>query len=140
MNKRNAIILTVTIAALLMLTSCNEEEEQMRTPGSTSVGGAVILTGVEIDDEWEIVEPQVYFSANEEFYFHFHNNMPFDTEQVAIQLIDNRNDEILAENNYEVNPEESLLVDMIWFGKEGMYTLKAIVDGEVRATREVLIE
>lgn len=138
--RRAAIGLLIVIVTFLTMVSCNEEEEQMRTPGSTSVGGAAILTGLEVNDDWEIIEPQVYFSANEEFYFHFHNNMPFDTEQVAIQLIDNRNDEILAENNYEVNPEESLLVDMIWFGKEGMYTLKAIVDEEVRATREVLIE
>ncbi len=140
MIKRIALILTVIIAALLMLTSCGEEEKQMRTPGSTSVGGAVILTGTEIDDEWEIVEPQVYFSANEEFYFHFHNNLAFDTDQVIIQLIDNRDEEILAENVFAVDPEEKELVDMVWFGKEGMYTIKALVDEEIRATREVLIE
>ncbi len=140
MIKKIAMILTVMIAALLMLTSCGEQEVQMRTPGSTSVGGAVILTGTEIDDEWEIVEPQVYFSTNEEFYFHFHNNLAFETDQVIIQLIDNRDEEILAENVFAVDPEEKELVDMVWFGKEGMYTLKAIVDEEVRATREVLIE
>ncbi len=140
MIKKIVIGLTVVVIVLLTITSCGEESQQMRTPGSTSVGGAVILTGLEVDDDWEIIEPQVYFSANEEFYFHFHNNMPFDTEQVTIQLINNRDEEILAENNYEVSPEESLLVDMVWFGKEGMYTLKAIVGEEVRATREVLIE
>lgn len=140
MNKRTAIILTVMIITIFVMTSCGEGEEQMRTPGSTSVGGAVILTGPEIDDEWEIVEPQVYFSANEEFYFHFHNNLAFDSEQVTIQLIDNRNEEVLAENVFEVDPEEKVLVDMVWFGNEGMYTIKALVDEEVRATREVLIE
>ncbi len=140
MIKKIVIILTAMIAVLLMMTSCNNEEEQMRTPGSTSVGGAVILTGSEIDDEWQIVEPQVYFSANEEFYFYFHNNLTFDTEQVTIQLIDNRDEEILAENVFAVDPEEKVLVDMVWFGKEGMYTIKALVDEEIRATREVLIE
>lgn len=140
MIKRAVIILTAMIVTILMMTSCGEEEVQMRTPGSTSVGGAVILTGPEIDDEWEIIEPQVYFSPNEEFYFHFHNNLSFGTEEVTIQLVDNRNEEILAENVFEVDPEEKELIDMIWFGKEGMYTIKALVDEEIRATREVLIE
>ena len=140
MIKRIALILTVMMVALLFIASCGEEEEQMRTPGSTSIGGAVILTGPEIDDEWEIVEPQVYFSANEEFYFHFHNNLAFETDQVTIRLVDNRDEEILAENVFAVDPEEKVLVDMVWFGKEGMYTIKALVDEEIRATREVLIE
>ena len=140
MKKRAAIILTAMIIILLIMTSCEEEEQQMRTPGSTSAGGAVILTGPEIDDEWEIVEPQVYFSTSEEFYFYFHNNLAFDTDQVTIQLIDNRDEEILAENVFEVDPEEKVLVDMVWFGKEGMYTIKALVDEEIKATREVLIE
>ncbi len=139
MLKRYGIILAVIFAITLITTSCSNNQ-QLRPPGSTSVGGARIETALEANDNLVITESQTTFEKNQQFYFYFNNNRSFQSEQLTVQLIDNRNERILAESDYEVNPDQYELTDKIWFGSEGMFTIVVKVDGEVRATREVIIE
>ncbi len=139
MLKRYGIILAVIFAITLITSSCSNNQ-QLRPPGSTSVGGARIETALEVNDNLAITESQTTFETNQQFYFYFNNNRSFQTDQLTVQLIDNRNDRILAESDYEVDPDQYELTDKIWFGSEGMFTIVVKVDGEVRATREVIIE
>ncbi len=140
MVKQYSLLTAILIALLLAVTSCGNDTEVTRTPGGTSVGGANITTGLEIDEDYVVTEPQTSFEPNQEFYFYFHNNLPFGSEEVTVQLIDNSDDQVLAENSYDVDPDAAELTDKIWFGSTGMFTIAAKVDGELRATREVLIE
>ncbi len=140
MIKHYSIIGIAILAMIFICASCSSSNDSGRTPGSTSVGGANIQTGLEINDDYEVIEQQVYFKPNQEFYFHFHNNMPFDSEEVIVRLIANSSEKTLAESDYEVNPDSNQLTDKIWFGGTGMYTIIAIVGEDVRATREVMIE
>ncbi len=139
MNRRFTLYMVVIIIIIIIITSCGNEV-QTRPPGSTSVGGAVIKTTLELKDEFESIELQTNFDPNQEFYFYFHNNLPFGSEQITVQLISNSDDRILAETNYDVNPEEIEWYDKVWFGSRGMYTIAVKIDSEVRATREVVIE
>ncbi len=139
MPGRFFLIMTVFITIIVVITSCGNDE-QIRPPGSTSVGGAVIKTTLELEDEFELIDLQTKFEPNQEFYFYFHNNLPFGSEQITIQLINNSDERILAEKNYDVNPDENKWYDKVWFGSRGMYTIAVKIDGEVRATREVIIE
>lgn len=139
MLKRYGIIMAVIFTIALITISCSNNQ-QLRPPGSTSVGGARIETALEANDNLVITESQTTFETNQQFYFYFNNNRSFQSEQLTVQLIDNRNERILAESDYEVNPDQYELTDKIWFGSEGMFTIVVKVDGEVRATREVIIE
>ncbi len=139
MLKRYGLVLAVFFAITLITSSCSNNQ-QLRPPGSTSVGGARIETALEVNDNHVITESQTTFETNQHFYFYFNNNRSFQSDQLTVQLIDNRNDRVLAESDYEVNPDQYELTDKIWFGSEGMFTIVVKVDGEVRATREVIIE
>ncbi len=139
MLKRYGIILVIIFAITLIATSCSNNQ-QLRPPGSTSVGGARIETALEVNDNLVITESQTNFEKNQQFYFYFNNNRPFESDQLTVQLVDNRDERILAESDYEVNPDQYEKTDRIWFGSEGMFTIVVKVDGEVRATREVIIE
>ncbi len=135
-----AVIITIIFIGAACGNEGNDVNTQELPPTGTSVGGALMETGPEIDDDWELVSVQDRFQAGEEFYFSFNNNMPFDSEQVTIQLIDNSSEKVLAESDYEVNPDHNSITDIIWFGSPGRYTIAAEVRGVVRATREVIIE
>ncbi len=139
MFRRYVLFLTVIYVIIMIGTSCSNSQ-QTRPPGSTSVGGATIKTALEINGDFETIESQTNFEPNQEFYFYFHNNLSFGSDQISVQLIDNNDEKILAETDYEVDPDNSQLYDRIWFGSRGMYTIVVKVDGEVRATREIIIE
>ncbi len=133
------ILLTFVAVAVLALVniSCAEEEPP---PVYTSEGGAVLETGLAIDENFVVTDPGINFKSNEEFYFYFHNNEPFNAEWVVVQLIESTSDRILAGNEYPVEPEASSITDMIWFGGTGKYKIVIHVAGQIRATREVIIE
>lgn len=138
--RQNGWLVLLLIPVLLFCAACEEEGEPVREPESTSVGGSVLETGYEVDEDKMIVSPQNTFKANEDFYFSFYNNEPFGEEEVKVELIHSETDEVKAENIYEVDPEWDLVADMIWFGQPGMYKISVELGGEVRATREVIIE
>ncbi len=137
MFKRTLLIfVTVTLFALVNV-SCAEDETP---PVNTSAGGALLETGLTVDENLVVIDPGIYFKSNEEFYFYFHNNEPFNAEWVVVQLIESKSDRILAGNEYPVEPEAISITDMIWFGGTGKYKIVIYVAGQIRATREVIIE
>ncbi len=137
MLKRTLLVyVTVTLVALLNI-SCAEDEPP---PVNTSAGGAVLETGLTVDENLVVTDPVINFKSNEEFYFYFYNNEPFNAEWVVVQLIESKSDRILAGNEYSVEPEASSITDMIWFGGIGKYKIVIYVAGQIRATREVIIE
>jgi len=139
MLKQNGWLVLLLIPVILFCASCDEEETE-RELESTSVGGSVLETGYEVDDDKRITAPQTTFEANEDFYFSFYNNEPFGEDEVKVELIHSETDEVKAENTYEVDPGWDLVADMIWFSHPGMYKISVEVGDEVRATREVIIE
>ncbi len=132
-------LVLVLIPVLLFCASC-EQEEVEREPESTSVGGSVLETGYEVDEDKKVLSPQDTFKANEDFYFSFYNNEPFGVEEVKVELIFSETEKVKAENTYDVDPEWDQVADMIWFGQPGMYKISVEVGDEVRATREIIIE
>jgi hypothetical protein len=136
MLKRYTLFLVIVLVIVLIGTSCSNDDE----PVDVSIDGALLETGLEIDENREIIETGSSFSANQDFYFYFHNNQPFGTDRVTVQLIDNRNSNVLAEHTYEVDPDEYTLTDGIFFGNSGSYAVSVLIHGQVRATRQVTIE
>ncbi len=136
-------IVLLFLAVIFFCAGCEQEDpenEPGRIPESTSVGGAVLETGHELDDDHMVVSAQTTFTANEDFYFSFYNNEPFSVEEVKFELIYSGSGEVKADNRYEVDPEGDIVYDMIWFSQPGIYKISAIVGEEVRATKEVIIE
>lgn len=141
MFKQVVIILSAIIVLIFTTSSCSVSDEVVeRDPENFSVGGASLETGLEINDDMEITVSSVTFGPNEQFYFYFNNNEPFEDKELLVQLIDSIDGRVLAEtNNYQFYPEESTLTDMIWFGSPGMYKISISVDEELRAFQEVII-
>ncbi|MGM0687971.1 MAG: hypothetical protein ACQESO_00130 [Bacillota bacterium] len=139
MIKHYSILSALLIIVFLVLAACGNEEKQL-PPTGTSVGGSVLETGLEIDQELLIISAQTTFMPNEIFYFYFYNNAVFGSGQVTVQLVENSNEKVLAQSNYEVDPDDDSLTDKIWFGSPGRYTIVVKVGGEIRATQEVIIE
>ena len=137
MLKRTLLIIVTVAVFLLVNVSCAEDEPP---PINTSEGGAVLETGLAVDENLAIIDPGINFKSNEEFYFYFHNNEPFNDERVVVQLIESKSDRILAESEYPVEPEANSITDMIWFGGKGKYKIVINISGQIRATREVIIE
>lgn len=131
MMKKYLLSISLMIIAALVLTSCTT---------STSVGGASIETGSAIDSDFEIVSPSSTFPPGEEFYFSFFNYDDFNSNIVTLRLTDTSNDEIMLEYEYDVNPEWNIMADAIWFSDPGKYKISLIINGQVRATQEVIIE
>lgn len=138
MIKHYSIFSALFITIFLVVAACGNDEQL--PPTGTSVGGSILETGLEVDEELNITSVQTTFMPNEVFYFHFHNNVVFDSERVTVQLIGNSNEKVLAESDYDVNPDEDSLTDKIWFGSPGRYTIAVKVGGEIRATQEVIVE
>lgn len=136
MIKKVGLSIAVIIFCLLICTSCVEQEQP---PTSSSVGGSLLKTGREIDENLEITTTDVRYRVDEEFYFFFHNNMPFDTDKVMVMLINNKNDNVLAESEYDVHPDSKTITDKIWFGSPGRYSIIVKVGDQTRAVQEVII-
>lgn len=134
MIKRYSMVMVIFLILFLFCISCSEEG-----PVNVSVDGAVVETGLEVDDHYRIVSPQADFTAGEEFYFYFFNNQPFGSDRLTVQLVDGRNEKVLAEHTYEVDPLDESLTDVIFFGSAGTYYVTVRIDGIVRASSEVTI-
>jgi hypothetical protein len=133
------IFFVIAIIGAIIFTGFFGDTEP-RTPESTSVDGAIIETGLELDENNLIVAFSDTFKINQYFYIHFENNGPFEHEQVTFQLVDTTNDQILAQEQYEVEPDEHDRYSLVFFSSPGLYRIVAIVGDQIRATREVVIE
>ena len=133
------LLLLLTIC--LILVSCGQEPE-VEELKSTSIEGATLEIGRDIDEERFILEPSNSFEANEDIYFRYHNNRPFGEDRVVVQLIDSSNDNVLGEHDYtEQLAEEDLhFTDRVYFGAPGRFMIAVSVAGEVRASRELIID
>lgn len=138
MFKRYGILTALALVIILVCISCTDNNQTERS--DLSVDGAVIETGLEVDDDYRIKTQETVFTANQDFYFSFDNNQPFGSDRLTVQLIDGRNDKVLAEHTYEVDPGDHSLTDVIFFGNPGKFFITVRINGLVRATREVTIE
>ena len=134
-----SIFIVIAIIAAVIVTGIFEEPE-LPTPESTSIDGAVIETGLQLDDNNKILSLGDTFTINQDFYIHFDNNGAFEQEQVTFQLIDTKNDEILAQENYDVDIEDTEVYSIVYFSSPGLYRIVALVGGQVRAPSEVIIK
>jgi hypothetical protein len=132
---RQGIITALIVLVILFCVACTDD-----TPANVSVDGAIIETGLEVDEELRVINPQTTFKANQDFYFYFFNNAVFGSDRITVQLVDGTNDFVLAEHTYEVNPTENHLTDGIFFSSPGNYLITVRINGIVRATRTVTIE
>lgn len=135
MINKQVIVITLLLLLMISVSACRSEE-----PVNVSVDGAIIETGLAIDDDLRIISPQTTFKAGEDFYFYFYNNGNFNSERLTVQLVDSRNEKVLAEHTYEVEPGENSLTDGIFFGNPGSFLVTVRIDGLVRATRQIIIE
>ncbi len=129
--KKLLCLACILAAAAMLITSC--------TTG-TSVGGASIETGYEVNNDFEIVSTSNTFPAGDEFYYSFYNGSKFGSGTITLKLIDSESSETLLDHDYEVEPEWSILADTIWFNEPGKYKISISIDGKVRATQEVIIK
>jgi hypothetical protein len=133
------IFFVIAIIGAIVFTEFYGETELI-IPESTSVDGAIIETGLELDENNLIVAFSDTFKINQDFYIHFENNGPFEQEQVTFQLVDTTNDQILAQEQYDVEVDDHDLYSLVFFSSPGLYRIVAIVGDQIRATREVVIE
>jgi hypothetical protein len=132
---RQGINTALIVLVILFCFACTDD-----TPANVSVDGAIIETGLEVDDEFRVLDPQTTFKANQDFYFYFFNNAVFNSDRLTVQLVDGNSDSVLAEHTYEVDPAETHLTDGIFFGSPGSYLITVRINGIVRAARTVTIE
>ena len=107
---------------------------------STSVDGASLETGYEIDSDFSITSTQNTFKAGEYFYFSFFNNDDFGNETITLQLIDADSDELLFTTDYSVQKDWNIIADEVIFNEPGKYKIAILINGNTRATQEVIIE
>ncbi len=139
MQKGFILPVFIAVMAVLFVVSCGNDQE-LPEPTGSAVEGVVLEMGHEVDEDDRIILPETTFTANEDFYFSFYNNEPFENEPIEVMLIKSETGEVLADNVYEVRPDEDTIADMIWFGKPGLYKILVEVGGEERAFQEVIIE
>ncbi|MDY6826685.1 MAG: hypothetical protein SVV67_05845 [Bacillota bacterium] len=136
MFKKAVLVILLLIMIILFGASCSSED----IVKSSSVGGSVLELGYEIDENMDIVSPQTNFKAGEDFYFNFFNNEPFNGNRVMVELIHSESGEVLANKEYDLDPEFNYIYDPIFFSDPGKYKVSIKVGDEVRATQEVIIE
>ncbi|MFO7952017.1 MAG: hypothetical protein R6U91_04325 [Bacillota bacterium] len=142
-KKISIIFFILIVLMVLFIGDFEEVEEEQLPPEGSSAEGTKLETGKEIDEESnEIVEVETGFKPNEDFYFSFLNDEPFDEEEVRVKLLDTSTGDVLAEEDYgeELEPETKIVYDQIWFGDPGRYKIVVEVGGEERAWQEVIIE
>ncbi|MBW6463481.1 MAG: hypothetical protein ACNA7Z_02335 [Dethiobacteria bacterium] len=135
MIRRYSILTVIILVLFLFCISCSEDG-----PVNVSVDGALVETGLEVDQDYRIVSTRTDFTAGQDFYFYFFNNQPFGSDRLTVQLVDGRNEKVLAEHTYEVDPLDESLTDGIYFDNTGTYYITVRIDGIVRASREVTIK
>lgn len=108
---------------------------------STSIGGAQLELGTDYDDDLYIVSPKTTFEPGENFYISFDNNAAFDSNEIAFQLVIVETDELFGEIIYDdVDPEWTIIVtEPLYVDEPGKYKVKAVINGNVRATQDIII-
>lgn len=134
MMKRFSVLILVLVFALAMA-GCDD------VTTSSSVGGASLIFGLEIDESTlEIPETSTTFAPGQEIYYVFNNNEAFGSNQLTIQLLNADTDEILLEQSYDVTAENTMYANTVGFNNPGKYKVKMLIDGKTRTQQELIIQ
>ncbi len=134
MRGRYALLILALLILSLFITGC-----QGGVTG-TSVGGADIEMGLDVDDDLNIVSPQTTFSAGEVFYVAFDNNASFEAEQILMVIEESGSENVVLEEPLEVDPMWDMLAIDVMLPDPARYKISFIVEDTVRATQEVIVE
>ena len=134
MMKRSGFLVVLLALLTLFAISCSGGVS------STSIGGAEIQIGSEIKDDFYIVSPKTAFSVDEDFYISFDNNAAFDSDFTTLKVEDTETQEIIAQIEYNVDPEWSVVItEMYSFQEPGKYKISFVVKEKVRASQVVIV-
>lgn len=107
----------------------------------SSSKSAYIEFGQERDElDFELSSKGSTFAVGKEFYYLFNNSKPFNDSVLKIQLIDSETDKIILEHDYQVEADNTLYSDKIGFNEIGKYKIVFLINGDLRAMSEVIIE
>jgi hypothetical protein len=133
--KKKLGVLVLLLAFALVMVGCDN------TTTSSSVGGASLVFGLELDQSTlEIAQPATTFAPQQEIYYVFNNNQAFGSNQLTIQLVNAADDKVLLEQSYDVGADNSLYANTVGFNNPGKYKVKMLIDGKTRAQQELIIE
>ncbi len=135
MFRRYGLLFAAIIAVALVAVSCSGGTS------STSVGGAGIQVGAEVNDDLYIVSPKTNLAVGEDFHVSFDNNASFGTDYITLKIEHSESGEVLEEVEYNVDPEWSIVVtEQLYFPDPGKFKISFIVNGKARATQEVIVK
>lgn len=135
MFKRYGLLFAVIFAVALVAVSCSGGTS------STSIDGAAIQVGAEVNDDLYIVSPKTNLSVGEDFYVSFDNNASFESDYITIKIENSESGEVLDEISYNVDPEWTIIVtEQLYFPDPGKFKISFIVNEKVRATQEIIVE
>ena len=134
MFRRYGLLFAVIFAVALVAVSCSGGTS------STSIDGAAIQVGAEVDDDLYIVSPKTNLAVGEDFYISFDNNASFGTDFITLLVEESESNEVIEEISYNVDPEWTIIVtEQLYFPDPGKFKISFIVNEKVRATQEVIV-
>ena len=134
MFRRYGLLFAVIIAVALVAVSCSGGTS------STSIDGAAIQVGSEVNDDLYIVSPKTNLAVGEDFYVSFDNNASFGTDYITMKVENSESGEVLEEVEYNVDPEWTIIVtEQLYFPDPGKFKISFIVSEKARATQEVIV-
>jgi hypothetical protein len=135
MFKRYGLLFAVIFTVAFLAVSCSGGTS------STSIDGAGIQIGAEVNDDLYIVSPKTNLTVGEEFYVSFDNNASFGTDFITMKVENSESGDVLEEVEYNVDPEWTIIVtEMLYFPDPGKFKVSFMVNEKVRATQEVIVE
>ncbi len=134
MIKKYGWLLCIVLVMCIVAVSCSGATT------SSSVGGAQVKMGLEVNDDLSIRSTKTSFEAGEVFNISFDNNASFGANYVTMRVEDSDTKEMVGEVDYEVDPEWTIMVTDGSLTDPGKYKISFIVGGKVRASQEVIIK
>ncbi len=134
MIRRYGWVVCLAVAMIFVAASCSGATT------STSVGGASVTMGLEVNDNLTIRSSKTSFAVDEVFNVSFDNNSSFGANQVTMRVEDSETREIVGEVDYNVDPEWTIMATDGSLTDPGKYKISFIIDGRVRASQQVIIK
>lgn len=135
MFRRYGFLFAVIFTVALVAVSCSGGTS------STSIDGAAIQVGAEVNDDLYIVSPKTNLTVGEDFYISFDNNDSFGTDFITLLVEDSESKEVIVEVSYNVDPAWTIIAtELLYIPEPGKFKISFIVSEKVRATQEVIVE
>ncbi len=134
MKKRVFILLCLLVAVSLFSLSCSG------AVSTTSVDGATVTTGLELNDDLTIRSSKTTFRPDEGFIISFDNNAPFDASIITMRIEDTDAKEVIGSVDYDVDPSWTIASTEGSLNEAGKYKISFMVNGKTRASQTVIIE